>query len=94
MATTHQRLLGLRPLQRYLRTRIGEIDLSELRGLADDGMIPAVRLRGTRGHDVYAFDGAAVEAALLQLARYIPDGDVGQSKGVALNRAADRGGQR
>jgi hypothetical protein len=64
------KLLGLRALHRHLKSRLGDIDPNEIRSMAERGEIPAVRLPGSRkGHAVFGFDPAAVEAALLERAR-------------------------
>ena len=72
MFAGRNQLLGVRSLARYLKPRIGAVAASELRRLAAEGSIPAVRLRGETGRDVFAFDGPAVEAALLARARELP----------------------
>ena len=60
-----RKLLGLRQLQRHLRSIIGEVDIGELRRLADANEIPHIRLRDPKGRAVFGFDGRAVELALL-----------------------------
>jgi hypothetical protein len=67
--TTPSRLVGLRALRRYLENIVGKLSPADLRALAESGEIPCVRLKGTRGRNVFGFDCEAVEAVLLERAR-------------------------